>query len=324
MENKKILITGGAGFIGSNLANQLVDDNEITVIDDLSMGKRSNLHMVPNKMNFIEGSVTDYDLMEQILSEKQFDYIFHFAAVASVADSIARPLETHEVNANSTLHLLELAKKLQTNLKRIVFASSAAIYGDIPDLPKRETSEIKPLTPYAIDKYASESYLLNFGRLCGVPASAVRLFNVFGPRQNPNSPYSGVISILMEDYKKMLRGEEVYFTCFGDGNQTRDFIFILDVVRAIILIAESDEAVGEFYNIGYGNPVSLNDIINIMNNIVGQEMVVEYQNEREGDIKYSYCDNTKLRNLGFKPLDDVFSGMIQYIKYGLSEEGDDD
>lgn len=317
MKEKKILITGGAGFIGSNLANHLAPENEVVVIDDLSMGKRENL--VVQNIEFIEGSVTDYKLMEQILLRYQFDYIFHLAAVASVADSLVRPLETHEVNANSTIHLLELAKKNQKNIKRIVFASSAAIYGDLPQLPKREDSAIKPLTPYAIDKYASESYLLNYGALCGIPASAIRLFNVFGPRQNPSSPYSGVISILMECYKKLLRGEKTCFTCFGDGKQTRDFIFIDDVIQAILLIAQSPEAIGSFYNIGYGDATSLNEIISIMNDITNQNLVMVYEDERDGDIKYSYCSNEKLKKLGFEPKNTVYTGMEKYITFELGD-----
>lgn len=319
MEKQKILITGGAGFIGSNLSNYLSLNNDVVAIDDLSMGKRENL--ISKDIEFIKGSVTDYDLMTKILSQYQFDYIFHLAAVASVADSLVRPLETHEVNANSTIHLLELVKETQSHIKRIVFASSAAIYGDLPQLPKTEESEIRPLTPYAIDKYASESYLLNYGQLCGIPASAIRLFNVFGPRQNPNSPYSGVISILMECYKKMLKGEKASFTCFGDGEQTRDFIFIDDVIRAILLIAQSSESIGSFYNIGYGKATSLNDIIDIMNDINEQNLSVCYENERDGDIKYSYCSNKKLINLGFEPQYTVYSGMRKYISFEL---GDDD
>lgn len=318
MEQQNILITGGAGFIGSNLANYLFKTNNVTIIDDLSMGNRDNLTSLEN-IEFIEGSVTDYPLMTKIFETHQFDYIFHLAAVASVADSLVRPLETHEVNCNSTVCLLELAKQTQKNLKRIVFASSAAIYGNLPELPKKETSAISPQTPYAIDKYSSESYLLNYGTLCGVPASAIRLFNVFGPRQNPSSPYSGVISILIERYKGLLDKQKSVFTCFGDGKQTRDFIFIDDVVQAMLLIAQSKVAIGEFYNIGYGKETSLNDIIAIMDSILEVELQIEYQEAREGDIKYSYCSNDKLIKLGFKPKYTVRSGMKKYISYELGE-----
>ncbi len=226
------LITGGAGFIGSTLANYYSKDNQVVVIDDLSMGQTENLNASEN-ITFIEGSVTDQQLMEKVLQEYQFDYIFHLAAIASVADSVARPVETHQVNFESVLQLLELIRKYQKDLKRLVFASSAAVYGDEPTLPKQEESVIRPLTPYAVDKFASEKYVLNYCHLYDVPTSAVRFFNVYGPNQNPNSPYSGVISIVMDSYKRLLANQEVTFNIFGDGKQSRDFVFVEDVVQAL-------------------------------------------------------------------------------------------
>ncbi|HGF7851316.1 TPA: NAD-dependent epimerase/dehydratase family protein, partial [Enterococcus faecium] len=249
MEN--ILITGGAGFIGSTLANCLAKSNKVLVIDDLSMGEKSNLSSSEN-IKFIEGSVTDKDLMSEILTNNQFEYIYHLAAIASVADSVARPIETHQVNFESVLMLLEFCRKYQQNLKRLIFSSSAAVYGDEPTLPKKEESVIRPLTPYAIDKFAAEQYVLDYYHLYNVPTSAVRFFNVYGPNQNPNSPYSGVISILVDQYKKHLKNENSKFILFGDGEQSRDFVYIEDVIQALLLIATKKEALGRQFNVGTG------------------------------------------------------------------------
>ena len=212
----KYLITGGAGFIGSTLANYLSKENSVIVIDDLSMGKEENL-IKSSKLQFINGSVTDSELMNDILSNNTFDYVFHLAAIASVADSVERPVETHQVNFESVLMLLELIRKYQKGLKRLVFSSSAAVYGDEPTLPKKEESVIRPLTPYAVDKFAAEQYVLDYNHLYGVKTSAVRFFNVYGPNQNPESPYSGVISILVDRYKKIQKGEDTQFILFGEG-----------------------------------------------------------------------------------------------------------
>lgn len=314
MKDKTILITGGAGFIGSNLANELVDNNHIVIVDDLSMGKLSNLKQ-SDEMDIFIHTLTDFDWVEQLFKQYSFDYIFHFAAVASVADSVKRPIETHKVNEDVTIHMLEFIKKYQVHLQRIVFASSAAIYGSLPDLPKTEESLIAPSTPYAIDKFSSESYLLKYGLDCGVKASAARFFNVFGENQNPSSPYSGVISILMEKCKEASQSnsQTVVFTCFGDGKQTRDFIYIKDVIAALLIIAESNQSIGEAYNIGYGRPTSLRDIITSMEGIWDVQLNIDYQPARMGDIKYSYCSNQKLRNIGFVPQFNVNEGLQRYI-----------
>ena len=228
------LITGGAGFIGSNLTNHLAESNKVTVVDDLSMGKKENL-IDSDNITFLRGSVTDKDMMEEVLASNQFDYIFHLAAVASVADSVERPMETHQVNFESVLLLLELIKNTQQNIKRIVFSSSAAVYGDDLTLPKKETSVIKPLTPYAIDKYAAERFVSIYYSLYGIPTSAVRFFNIYGPNQNPSSPYSGVISILIDSYRKLRKDEKVSFSVYGDGNQSRDFVYVEDAIQALLI-----------------------------------------------------------------------------------------
>lgn len=310
---EKILITGGAGFIGSTLANHLGKENVVIVVDDLSMGKVENLEMDRN-ITFIEGDVADSVLMEEIIRANQFDYIFHLAAVASVADSVARPVETHRVNFESVLMLLELVRKYQPNLKRIVFSSSAAVYGDEPTLPKKEESIIRPLTPYAIDKFAAEQYVLDYCHLYDVPGSAVRFFNVYGPNQNPNSPYSGVISILVDRYKKQLAGEKTSFTLYGDGSQSRDFVYIDDVIQALLLVANKEAALGEQFNVGTGKATTLLTLIQTIDQILETELTLEYQPERSGDIHDSLADISKIQSIGYLPNYDVLSGMKSYLK----------
>lgn len=312
----KILITGGAGFIGSTLANYYSKKYSIIVVDDLSMGNQENL-INSEDITFIKGSVTDQNLMQRILSDNQFDYIFHLAAIASVADSVARPMETHKVNFESVLQLLELIRKYQMNLKRLVFSSSAAVYGDEPTLPKTEESIIRPLTPYAVDKFAAEKYVVNYCHLYKIPTSAVRFFNVYGPNQNPNSPYSGVISIIMDRYKKLLNNETTAFTVYGDGNQSRDFVYIEDVVKALDLVAKSSSSLGEVYNVGTGNAVSLNQLIIVLNRLLNKELSVAYQVERSGDIAHSLADITKLKSIGYESSFDINSGIEKYVAYEL-------
>lgn len=309
---QKYLITGGAGFIGSTLANYLSKENSVIVIDDLSMGKKENL-VEGSNLNFIEGSVTDKKLMKDILSNNSFDFIFHLAAIASVADSVERPVETHSINFESVLILLELIKKYQKELKRLVFSSSAAVYGDEPTLPKKEESVIRPLTPYAVDKFAAEQYVLDYNHLYGVNTSAVRFFNVYGPNQNPDSPYSGVISILVDRYKKIQCGEKTKFTLFGDGSQSRDFVFIEDVIQALLLVANEDEALGRQFNVGTGKAISLNELIEVIDDALGIELTVEYESERDGDIKDSLADISRLSGLGYKSRFSIQQGIKKYL-----------
>lgn len=311
-----ILVTGGAGFIGSTLSNFLSNKNKVYVIDDLSMGKESNLENNSN-IEFILGSVTDKELMTSVLKSHQFNYIYHFAAVASVADSVKRPWETHQINFESVLLLLELCRKYQNQLSRVVFSSSAAVYGDEPTLPKKEESIIRPLTPYAIDKFSAEQYVLTYNNLYGVPTSAVRFFNVYGPNQNPNSPYSGVISILVNCYKKLLAGKEAEFSLYGDGNQSRDFVYIEDVIQALLLVSNKKEALGKQFNVGTGEASSLNDLIETMNQLLQVNLKISYKNEREGDIKYSLADIDRLKSLGYENHFSLSNGLDKYLKKEL-------
>ncbi|MGP4118054.1 NAD-dependent epimerase/dehydratase family protein [Levilactobacillus zymae] len=259
MPGQKILITGGAGFIGSNLADALVDDNEVVVVDDLSMGKIDNLPN-SNHIHFFKHSITDYEFINELLVAWKFDYIYLLAAVASVADTIKRPRYTHEVNQNANLNILETVRVNKLAVKKIIFSSSAAVYGNNPVLPKSEKSAIDPLTPYAIDKYATERFVIDYGKLYGISTVATRFFNVYGPKQNPQSPYSGVLSLIS---KSII--ENKVFNIYGDGQQTRDFIYIDDVIDALIILTTHDSAVADVYNVATGEKNSLNTVINVFN-----------------------------------------------------------
>lgn len=303
----KILITGGAGFIGSNLAHALVDNNEITIVDDLSMGKKENIADIDVK--FYEHDVCDHEFMHQLLSENKFDYIYYLAAVSSVADSVVRPLETHRVNQESVLDTLEYLRVNHLPLKRFLFTSSAAVYGNLPDFPKKESSHVQPLIPYAVDKYASERFTIDYGNLYGLPTVAVRFFNVYGPRQNPDSPYSGVLSIIT----KCMKNNQP-FTLYGDGSQTRDFVYVGDVVDALIKIStETKEST--VYNIADGGETPLIDVIHTYEDISGVKLNISYKENRSGDISKSKADISKLRKIGFKPSWSLHDGLKKYWDY---------
>lgn len=304
---EKILITGGAGFIGSNLAHALVDNNEITIVDDLSMGKKENIADIDVK--FYEHDVCDHEFMHRLLSENKFDYIYYLAAVSSVADSVVRPLETHRVNQESVLDTLEYLRVNHLPLKRFLFTSSAAVYGNLPDFPKKESSHVQPLTPYAVDKYASERFTIDYGNLYGLPTVAVRFFNVYGPRQNPDSPYSGVLSIIT----KCMKNNQP-FTLYGDGSQTRDFVYVGDVVDALIKIStETKEST--VYNIADGGETPLIDVIHTYEDISGVKLNISYKENRSGDISKSKADISKLRKIGFKPSWSLHDGLKKYWDY---------
>ncbi|HEY0221700.1 MAG TPA: NAD-dependent epimerase/dehydratase family protein [Lactovum miscens] len=308
IKNSNVLITGGAGFVGSNLANTLMVDNKILVIDDLSMGDFKNLDFSEN-LTTIKGSVTDLSLLKKVFDENDFDYVFHLAAIASVADSVARPIETHKVNFDSTLMILELLRENKKSLKRLVFSSSAAVYGDEPTLPKIESSIIKPLSPYAVDKFASERMAMVYNSLYGIPCSATRFFNVYGPKQNPASPYSGIISIIVD---RLINDGELII--FGDGKQSRDFVYVADVIQALTCIATSTESIGEVYNVGTGTQITLNDLISAIEKISGRLIKKKYEPAREGDIRDSVSQIDKLIQIGYKAKFTLTSGLEKYLE----------
>lgn len=304
----KALITGGAGFIGSNLAWALVEKGySVTVVDDLSMGKKDNLPQ-GEQVSFYEHDVCDHEFMHQLL-DQDFDYIYFLAAIASVADSVVNPYATHRVNQEAVVDTLEYLRVKGLKPKRFLFTSSAAVYGNYPELPKQEDGRVQPLTPYAVDKYASERFTIDYGDLYDLSTVAVRFFNVFGPRQNPDSPYSGVLSIVT---KCLLEDKE--FTLFGDGQQTRDFVYVKDIVNALIYISEHKDSHG-VYNIGYGQQNSLLDVIRQYERISGKQLKLTFADARQGDIAESLADVTKLTELGFKSQWGLMNGLEEYWSY---------
>ncbi|MFV0982673.1 NAD-dependent epimerase/dehydratase family protein [Latilactobacillus sakei] len=303
----KVLITGGAGFIGSTLADRLIENgDQVVVVDDLSMGDIENL---PQSMNvtFYNESITKHAFMTNLLITNNFDYIYLLAAVASVADSIERPIETHEVNQNANLNILETIRKEKLTPKKIVFSSSAAVYGNGPELPKKETSSIDPMSPYAIDKFATERFMVDYGKLYGLPTVCTRFFNVYGPKQNPQSPYSGVLSIVSD----CLVRDDV-FTLFGDGSQTRDYVYIDDVVDALLILATTSDVKWDVYNVATGQSISLIDVIKAYECASNKKLKVAKKEARLGDVQSSLADITKLRNLGYEPKVSVTDGLVKY------------
>lgn len=304
----KVLITGGAGFIGSFLAHKLVKlGRDVTIVDNLSMGRKENIDDID--VTFYQRDVCDHQFMHKLLANGQFDYIYYLAAVSSVADSVERPLETHEVNQESVVDTLEYIRKEKLPIKKFLFTSSAAVYGNLPDFPKREDSHVQPLTPYAIDKYASERYTIDYGRLYSIPTVAVRFFNVYGPRQNPNSEYSGVLSIVTKCLK-----EDKPFTLYGDGSQTRDFVYVEDVVDVLVKIStETNEPT--VYNIANGDETPLIDVIHTYEDIAGRKLNIIQKEARRGDISKSRADVSKLKRIGFEPQWSLHDGLSNYWKY---------
>jgi len=277
----KTLVTGGAGFIGSHIVDRLLNDgHEVVVLDDFSTGHRSNL-TDNSALTIVEGDISNPATVNDCMAG--IDWVFHKAAVASVPKTVNDPVGSSAVNYQGTLHLLEAARN--NNVKRFVFASSAALYGDEPTLPKVETMCPVTLSPYAVDKLASEFACGMYTKLYGLETVCLRYFNVYGPRQDPSSPYSGVISIFTDK----LKNKEVP-TIFGDGEQTRDFVFISDVVEANMRAATTESGTGGFFNIATGNKITLNNLLNVLSDIYSVDFKANYGESREGDIKESYAN----------------------------------
>jgi len=298
----KALVTGGAGFIGSHIVDRLLaDGHEVIVLDDFSTGHRSNLPENNASLTIVEGDISDSDTVKKCM--QGIDWVFHKAAVASVPRTVNDPVGSSAVNYQGTLNLLEAARN--NDVKRFVFASSAALYGDEPTLPKVETMCPVTLSPYAVDKLASEFACGMYTKLYGLETVCLRYFNVYGPKQDPSSPYSGVISIFTDKLKK----KEVP-SIFGDGEQTRDFVFVSDVVEANMKAVTADEGVGEYYNIATANKITLNELLKILCDIYEIEFKVNYGEARQGDIKESYAVIDKaVSKLKWKPAVELSQGL---------------
>ena len=302
------LVTGGAGFIGSNLARKLaVDGINVRVLDDFSTGKRENIAGIEG-LEVIEGSLLDYDTIKRALEGAEF--VLHQAAIPSVPRSVADPLKSNEANVTGTLNLLEAARA--SDVKRFVFAASSSAYGDTEVLPKVEDMPPDPLSPYAVGKYTGELYARVFASIYKLPTVSLRYFNIFGPYQDPASEYAAVIPKFIQ---LMLKGESP--TIYGDGEQSRDFTYIDNAVEANLLACRSEKVgTGEVINVACGERYSLNDLVQILNEIIGTDIKPLYSEARPGDVRHSMADITRARELlGYKAGVDFRKGLKRTVEW---------
>ncbi|MCD6288406.1 MAG: SDR family oxidoreductase [Candidatus Hydrogenedentes bacterium] len=299
----RYLVTGGGGFIGSNIVHRLLaEGHEVTVLDDFSSGRRENLEDVKESIRLIEGDLRDSKVLQEALRGQ--DYCLHQGAVPSVPRSIADPWTTHDVNVNGTLRLLETAR--DTDISRIVIASSSSVYGDTPTLPKREDMTPRPISPYAVSKMVCEHYASVWTATFGVPVICLRYFNVFGPRQDPTSQYSAVIPLFVS---AILNGKPP--TIFGDGQTSRDFCYVENVVAANLCACTApEEACGQAFNIACGERTTLNELVSEINQLLGTNIEPNYGPDRPGDVKHSLADIGKARELlGYDPQYNFAQGL---------------
>jgi UDP-N-acetylglucosamine/UDP-N-acetyl-alpha-D-glucosaminouronate 4-epimerase len=287
------LVTGGAGFIGSHLTEELVRrGHRVRVVDSLVTGKRANLAHVRG-VEFIEGDLADSEVAAKAVDG--MDYVLHQAAIPSVPRSVKDPVTSHRANVDASLNVLIAARDAE--VKRLVYAGSSSVYGDAATLPKREDMAPNPLSPYALQKLVAERYGRMFTRLYGFETVSIRYFNVFGPRQDPGSPYSGVISLFAT---ALLEGRQP--TVYGDGEQTRDFTYVSNVVDGVLRACEAPMAAGEVINVATGGRSSINELLRTMNRIAGTNLTATYQPARMGDVRDSQADITKAKALlGYTP-----------------------
>jgi nucleoside-diphosphate-sugar epimerase len=304
----RYLVTGGAGFIGSNTVDELVRRGHgVVVLDDLSSGKEENLNEVRNKITFVKGSVTDLEAVQKAMQQAEF--VIHLAARTSVPRSVKDPLETNRINVDGTLNVLVAAR--DNRVKRVVFAASSSAYGETPTLPKVESMQPQPISPYGVSKYVGELYAHAFGRCYGLENVSVRYFNIFGPRQDPDSPYSGVLSRFATAFL-----DEEQPVVYGDGEQTRDFTYVDNAVQANLLACEAPGASGGVFNIGTGGRVSLNQTLEHLRRITGKKLVARYDAPREGDIRDSHADISKAREvLGYEPTVQFEEGLERTLEW---------
>ncbi|HXW14743.1 MAG TPA: SDR family oxidoreductase [Terriglobia bacterium] len=308
------LVTGGAGFIGSHIVEETVRRGEsVRVLDDLSTGCKENLSAVLDKVDFHEGDICDPEMLRRVF--EGVDNVIHLAALSSVVRSVEDPVATTQVNLIGTLQVLLAAR--EAHVKRMVMAATGAAYGDNPVLPRVETQMPDPLSPYALVKLAGEYYGKIFYRLFGVEFVALRYFNVFGPRQNPKSPYTGVMSKFITAY---LSGKTP--TIFGDGEQSRDFVYVANIVDATLRACEKPEAVGKVINVGTGVGTTLNQTIKLLNHILGVEVRPQYGPPRLGDVLHSTADISLARAvLGYEPLVSFEEGLRRTVAWLRTEMG---
>jgi nucleoside-diphosphate-sugar epimerase len=280
----KVLVTGGAGFIGSNLSDELIRQGaRVVILDDLSTGFKENLEEIQGDFEFIEGDINDGDVVERAI--KDVEVVFHQAALPSVPRSVDDPVETHRVCVDGTFNLLVKARN--ANVRRFIYAASSSAYGDQPTLPKVESMRADPLSPYAAAKLTGELYCRAFNNVYGLETYSLRYFNVFGPRQNPESMYSGVISRFIDS---LMTGERPVI--YGDGEQSRDFTFVANVVNANLNASQASSGMGETMNVANGDRITLNKLLEVLKSITGRtDIDAVYEEARRGDVRDSQADN---------------------------------
>ncbi|MGH8014965.1 MAG: NAD-dependent epimerase/dehydratase family protein [Candidatus Zixiibacteriota bacterium] len=303
----KYLVTGGAGFIGSNVVNYLIENgDQVRVLDNFSTGNRTNLVGVEKDVEILEGDIRDLDTV--LNSAKGMDYVLHLAALASVPLSIKDPITSHEVNVIGTLNVLEASRR--ANVRKVVSSSSSSVYGATFRLPIDEDTEAAPLSPYAVGKLTGEYYVRMYWELYKLPTVSLRSFNVYGPNQSPESDYAAVIPkfvhALLNDKRPLV---------YGDGEQTRDFIYVADAVKANILAATNDKIIGTEYNVASGQRHSLNKLLSILKEIIGSDIDAEYTRSRLGDIHHSCADINKLKARGFEPAVKFKDGLNRTVDF---------
>jgi UDP-glucose 4-epimerase len=304
MKNKKVVVTGGLGFIGSHLIERLNQNNEIIIVDNQSSGNIKNIEGLDfTRIDTDLGDITEVNL-EQIFEGA--DYIFHLAAVTSVPQSVEDPIRSNEVNITGILKVLEAARKCDVD--KLIFSSSSAVYGETEQLPISESNPINPMSPYAVTKATGELYCNVYSEIYGLPTISLRYFNVFGPRQDPKSQYAAVIPIFID---KLLKNESPII--YGDGEQTRDFVSVKDVVDANLLSARSSET--GVFNIGLGKSTTINQLFEIIKNTMDKDIEPVHEAERSGEIKHSVADISKAKSLGYSPEKDFTNKLIETVNW---------
>ncbi len=300
------LVTGGCGFIGSHIAQRLLEKgHSVRILDNLSAGRLENISGFREDIEFIKADVRDTDSLRSAMLDVRG--VFHQAALVSVAKSVDDPALNHSINVDGTFNVLNTAS--ECGVEKVLFASSAAVYGNDPSLPKREDMDVSPDSPYGLSKYMGEIYGDMYSKLAGLKFAALRYFNVYGPRQDPSSPYSGVISL----FSKAFNSVRPKLTIYGDGEQTRDFVYVDDVVNANLIMMDDTEDGGCVFNAATGVSVSLNHVIGVLEGISGRSAEIEYKDARTGDIKYSAADISLLRGRGYAPEYGLEKGLASYM-----------
>jgi UDP-glucose 4-epimerase len=304
----KVLVTGGAGFIGSHLASRLgADGHEVRILDNFSTGSRANLGEIGDSVDVVEGDIQSYERAHNAV--QGCEVVFHQAALPSVPRSIQDPLTSTAVNVIGTLNLLLAAR--DSGVRRVVYASSSSIYGADRTLPKSEDRAPKPISPYAVAKLASEGYCRSFSEVYGLETVAIRYFNVFGPRQDPLSQYAAVIPRFIT---ALLAGESP--VVFGDGEQSRDFTYIDNVVEANLLASSAEGVSGQAFNVACGERISLNRLLDDLREIIGSEVEANYLEARPGDVKHSLADISKAEDqLGYRPAVEFSDGLRRTVEF---------